>query len=175
MRYAYVENGVVKESNRPLPISWANISNFNLFDNETLKQYGWFPYRFVSAHFEPDEVIDSSYFSIEENEVVEYQTKRKLNDYDLEERSQNMWVNIRSRRNIELMESDWTQVIDSPFTPEKKEEWKVYRQALRDITLHQDPFNIVWPVKPSNEEVILEETINDTLPEQEIVDEQQNS
>jgi hypothetical protein len=172
MRYAYVENGVVKESNRPLPISWANISNFNLFDSETLKSYGWFPYRFVSAHFEPDEVLDSSYFSVEENEVIEYQTKRKLTDNDINEQIVNAWGNIRSRRNIELMESDWTQVLDSPFTPEKKEKWKVYRQTLRDITLQPDPFNIVWPVKPSNEEVILEETINDTLPEQEILDEQ---
>ena len=151
MRYAYVENGVVKESNRPLPISWANISNFNLFDVETLKGYGWFPYRFVPAQLQIDDVVDSSYFSVEENEVVEYQTKRKLNDFDVWEQTQNMWGNIRSRRNIELIESDWTQVLDSPFTAEEKEEWRIYRQALRDITLQTDPFNIIWPIKPGTQ------------------------
>lgn len=148
MRYSYVEGGVVKESNRPLPISWANISNFNLLDDETLKQYGWFPYRFVPAQFQTDEIVDSSYFSVEENEVVEYQTKRKLTNDDMWEQTQNAWGNIRSRRNIELVESDWTQLSDTPFTTEEKEEWRLYRQALRDITLQPDPFNIIWPVKP---------------------------
>lgn len=148
MRYSYVEGGVVKESNRPLPISWANISNFNLLDDETLKQYGWFPYRFVPAQFQTDEIVDSSYFSVEENEVVEYQTKRKITNDDMWEQTQNAWGNIRSRRNIELVESDWTQLSDTPFTTEEKEEWRLYRQALRDITLQPDPFNIIWPVKP---------------------------
>ena len=148
MRYSYVEGGVVKESNRPLPISWANISNFNLLDDETLKQYGWFPYRFVPAQFQTDEILDSSYFSVEENEVVEYQTKRKITNDDMWEQTQNAWGNIRSRRNIELVESDWTQLSDTPFTTEEKEEWRLYRQALRDITLQPDPFNIIWPVKP---------------------------
>ena len=148
MRYSYVEGGVVKESNRPLPISWANISNFNLLDDETLKQYGWFPYRFVPAQFQTDENLDSSYFSVEENEVVEYQTKRKITNDDMWEQTQNAWGNIRSRRNIELVESDWTQLSDTPFTTEEKEEWRLYRQALRDITLQPDPFNIIWPVKP---------------------------
>ena len=159
MRYAYVENGVVKESNRPLPVSWENVSNFNLFDSETLKQYGWFPYRFVEAQKDVYDIVDGSYFSIEENEVVEYQTIRKKSEEDWNVEIINAWGNVRSRRDIELSESDWTQILDSPFTPEKKEEWKVYRQALRDITLQTDPFNIVWPIKPSNEEVILEETV----------------
>lgn len=148
MRYAYVEDGVVKESNRPLPISWANISNFNLLDDETLKQYGWFPYRFVPAQFQTDEIVDSSYFSVEENEVVEYQTKRKITNNDMWEQTENAWGNIRSRRNIELVESDWTQLPDTPFTTEEKEEWRLYRQTLRDITLQENPFNIIWPVKP---------------------------
>lgn len=148
MRYAYVEDGVVKESNRPLPISWANISNFNLLDDETLKQYGWFPYRFVPAQFQIDEVVDSSYFSVGENEVVEYQTKRKITNDDMWEQIENAWGNIRSRRNIELVESDWTQVMDSPLTEIEKGLWRLYRQSLRDITLQPDPFNIIWPVKP---------------------------
>jgi hypothetical protein len=47
-----------------------------------------------------------------------------------------------------LNECDWTQLPDSPLTEEKKLEWKVYRQDLRDITNQEDPHNIIWPTKP---------------------------
>jgi hypothetical protein len=39
---------------------------------------------------------------------------------------------LRERRTAELNTSDWTQLSDSPLTAEAKEEWKVYRQGLRD-------------------------------------------
>lgn len=59
------------------------------------------------------------------------------------------WESIRNQRNALLTQSDWTQFNDSPLSPEKQQEWVEYRQALRDITLQEDPFNIVWPIKPS--------------------------
>jgi hypothetical protein len=59
-----------------------------------------------------------------------------------------MWENIRVQRNELLLESDWTQLSDSPLSEEKKIEWQTYRQELRDITSQQDPFNIIWPTKP---------------------------
>ena len=51
--------------------------------------------------------------------------------------------------------SDWTQANDSPLTDEKKAEWRVYRQALRDITGNlpadlDDPDDISWPAEPSS-------------------------
>lgn len=52
-------------------------------------------------------------------------------------------------RNQLLLHSDWTQLPDVPLPVEKKTEWAVYRQLLRDITLQPDfPTNIVWPTKP---------------------------
>jgi hypothetical protein len=59
-----------------------------------------------------------------------------------------LWEDIRKQRNKLLLESDWTQLSDSPLSPEKKTEWSVYRQELRDITSQPDPNNIVWPTKP---------------------------
>lgn len=65
---------------------------------------------------------------------------------------------IRLRRNNELLRTDWiVSVTDSPMTQEKIEEWKVYRQALRDlpstqsITLDENniPNEIVWPTPPN--------------------------
>jgi hypothetical protein len=54
------------------------------------------------------------------------------------------WNIVRSRRTQLIAESDWMANSDVVMTPE----WIAYRQALRDITDQQDPFNIIWPIKP---------------------------
>ena len=41
--------------------------------------------------------------------------------------------NIRVTRDYRLQMSDWTQMPDSPLSAEKKGEWAVYRQALREL------------------------------------------
>jgi hypothetical protein len=58
------------------------------------------------------------------------------------------WDEIKAERNRLLQESDYTQLPDAPFTNEEIELWQTYRQALRDITLNKDPFNITWPITP---------------------------
>ena len=64
-------------------------------------------------------------------------------EQELKERIKNEWTAIRQQRNRLLAESDWTQLADSPAD---KDKWAVYRQELRDITIQEDPFSIVWPV-----------------------------
>ena len=44
-----------------------------------------------------------------------------------------LWFEIREKRNLKLIESDWTQMSDSPLTDSKKTEWATYRQNLRDL------------------------------------------
>jgi hypothetical protein len=56
------------------------------------------------------------------------------------------WSDIRAERNRRLQASDWTQLQDSPAD---KPAWATYRQELRDVTQQADPFNLVWPIKPS--------------------------
>jgi len=54
---------------------------------------------------------------------------------------------VRVRRNRLLTESDWTQVNDVVLSNQR--EWKIYRQALRDITqTTEDPRFLVWPTPP---------------------------
>ena len=55
---------------------------------------------------------------------------------------------IRRKRDALLAACDWTQLPDSPLTVEIQNEWKVYRQALRDMLQMCDPYNLVWPVVP---------------------------
>lgn len=42
---------------------------------------------------------------------------------------------LRLERNSRLMESDWTQLPDSPLSAEEKAGWSAYRQSLRDLTI----------------------------------------
>jgi hypothetical protein len=53
----------------------------------------------------------------------------------------------RRRRDNELLQSDWTQLVDIPQAT--KDKWATYRQALRDVPQQAGfPDNIQWPVKP---------------------------
>ena len=58
-------------------------------------------------------------------------------------------LDVRLERNKLLSDTDHLIQEDYPISDEKKQEIKVYRQALRDIP-QQDGFpdNIVWPDKP---------------------------
>jgi len=55
---------------------------------------------------------------------------------------------IRTKRDDLLSASDWTQFADTPLTDEKKKEWQVYRQALRDMPEKgcTDLDNPCWPI-----------------------------
>ena len=61
------------------------------------------------------------------------------------------WTQVRAEQRQKLYESDWTcSVIDPP--PEilaARDAWLQYRAQLRDVTNQTDPFNIVWPQRPS--------------------------
>ncbi len=58
---------------------------------------------------------------------------------------------LRQERNRRIAQTDYLFTSDFPHaTPEKKQEWFEYRQALRDLpTATEDPENPVWPVQPS--------------------------
>lgn len=60
---------------------------------------------------------------------------------------------IRDERTKRLTNTDWTQVSDNSLSEEKREEWKLYRQELRDLPglipstiSHID--QVSWPTEP---------------------------
>jgi len=58
--------------------------------------------------------------------------------------------NDRNERNKKLVDSDWTQAIDSPLSSRKKDEWKTYRQSLRDLPINEtNVIKMTWPTEPS--------------------------
>lgn len=55
----------------------------------------------------------------------------------------------RAKRGRLLAETDWTQTLDAPISAECREAFRVYRQALRDITEQEGfPETIEWPAMP---------------------------
>jgi hypothetical protein len=56
---------------------------------------------------------------------------------------------IRETRNQLMAMCDWRVMPDSPLTPEKRAEWTVYRQALRDLPSTTELVRPVWPTMPS--------------------------
>ena len=68
------------------------------------------------------------------------------------------WL-LRKKRDQLLLESDIKVLPDSPMTDSKRDEWKTYRQALRDLPATSTPklnnqeqideSSVTWPTKPS--------------------------
>jgi hypothetical protein len=58
-------------------------------------------------------------------------------------------IKVKAKRDVLLQSTDWTQIPNNPLTPEVQQQFVVYRQELRDITLQSGyPFNVVWPLLP---------------------------
>ena len=60
----------------------------------------------------------------------------------------NKWHQIRSDRNILLMQSDWLIIKSLEYGSIVRSDILEYRRLLRDITLQSDPYFIEWPIKP---------------------------
>lgn len=50
---------------------------------------------------------------------------------------------IRDERNILLNKSDFYLMPDYPITEIKKDQWKIYRQSLRDLTANINKDNLI--------------------------------
>tara|TARA_B000000532_G_C18747314_1_gene353831 strand:+ start:501 stop:770 length:270 start_codon:yes stop_codon:yes gene_type:complete len=55
------------------------------------------------------------------------------------------WAGVRLIRNEKLKLTDWRAGSDLTLS----DEWKTYRQALRDVPTQSDPDNITWPTEPT--------------------------
>jgi len=80
------------------------------------------------------------------SEVVDYTPPYPAGKHEAE---------VRRKRNLLLVDCDWTQAADSPLTDAKKAEWATYRQALRDLlgsytdSAENDLDSVTFPTPPS--------------------------
>lgn len=104
----------------------------------------------------PDDVVEISHEKYEELLNKSYNCRIEIDENgfpysgkEIEIKQDDAKEEVIIKRNILLSESDWTILPDAPFTKVQKDEWKIYRQALRDITEQEGfPENVVFPEAP---------------------------
>tara|TARA_R100001126_G_C4854981_1_gene164100 strand:- start:370 stop:747 length:378 start_codon:yes stop_codon:yes gene_type:complete len=90
--------------------------------------------------------ITNDYDSLNwESSVITKPTKTEIETKLAELNLENKKNVIRNKRNELLAETDWMANSDVTMS----EEWKTYRQALRDLPSTTDPDNPVYPTPPS--------------------------
>lgn len=96
------------------------------------------------------------YTTIETNVLTGEKTIREWTQEEIDARKSRLtpmrWNGLRLERNRLLVESDAYVLPDrwATYDDAKKNEWATYRQLLRDLPANtSDPFNPIWPVKPS--------------------------
>lgn len=130
------------------------------------------PYRIVLSNgftrtdnttFTEEELADAGYTpasdppeSIGQNQILEWTGSswnvRDKTSEELQADLDNAWSNIRSQRDQMLKDLDWrfirnqSQTYLGIPTTDNLNDLNIYTQALRDITLQEDPHNIIWPV-----------------------------
>jgi hypothetical protein len=58
-------------------------------------------------------------------------------------------VDARNMRDSLLLKCDYLLLPDSPIIEGTLNQWKIYRQELRDVTEQVDfPTDVVWPTSP---------------------------
>lgn len=106
------------------------------------------------------ELLEDYYWDEDSSSLVAYPTARPSSLHiwtaskQWERNDTAFMANIRASRTVRLQKSDWTQVPDSPLTPEQKSAWATYRQELRDITdnltgTENTLDDVPWPSKPT--------------------------
>jgi len=128
--------------------------------NQKTGDYKWISYQFNLEPFMPDEVNDLTSALLEK--FTEYRVGQE-NDLErslaaaFAKSAILNWTKITLIRKFLLTDSDWTQTGDAPLTDAQKENWRAYRQKLRDIPQDQSsiPANeVVFPVTPSKWEAM---------------------
>lgn len=107
-----------------------------------------------------DFVLEGSWVNVKTNKIVNY-GKKPIGCYELtvdgwivnlDDAIKSESIEVRAERENLLLASDWTDNLSAKqrLGDDFYNQWQVYRQLLRDITLQDGfPLNIVWPTLPS--------------------------
>ena len=113
------------------------ITNFYQADGPAQEGDLEFPGEPMGSFYEPVKDTETGVISLVEN------TQAKLDA---------AWTALRTERNRRLAASDWTQLVDSHLSQEKKDAWAAYRQELRDLPDEvTDPTQVEWPLDPTQQ------------------------
>jgi len=153
-RWAFVEDNNIVELHYNLPISWRNISGLKNAENdlEYLLTLGWIPIDHEHQSFDPDIYSIEDYINTFDGQrVVQTLKLVEVTAVPFEIQKQDFMQQLRNIRDQKLRDSDWTQLLDCKLSEDNKNNWALYRQALRDLPEYYnmneelDINNIVWP------------------------------
>jgi hypothetical protein len=150
--HALIENGVVKQY--PYSIEQLKKANpatsFPKNPSDTLLASFGVERVFFSTQpsLTDTQVLEegSPVFSTEDQRWTQVWTVRDMTPEEVSCREEGQASSVRGQRDSLLVQSDWTQVADSPVD---KAAWTTYRQALRDISTQPEfPWAVAWPQRP---------------------------
>lgn len=115
--------------------------------------------------FTPEETADAGYIAVEDpptsipdTQILEWTGTnwniRDKTEQELELELDRKWQDVRTQRDYILSLLDWrflryqSQTRLNITLTDNIEILDTYAQALRDITLQSDPYNIMWPTSP---------------------------
>jgi hypothetical protein len=132
----------IKDLRESLP----NVSLPANLSNEQLVEWDMYEVQFSAAPNDYTKNIIEGTPTLIDGKYYQNWIQTNATEFEISQRLEDKWFEIREIRNQLLIECDWTQLGDIPT--ETKNVWSSYRQDLRDITNQTNPFNIIWPVKP---------------------------
>ena len=92
-------------------------------------------------------VVDNVRIQLTAEEETQLDADAEANDLDL--------GSVRQQRNGMLSGTDWTQIGDATLGDHTAEEWRTYRQALKDIPqTYSRVSEVVWPNAPPTQAAI---------------------
>jgi hypothetical protein len=74
---------------------------------------------------------------------------------EMQKREGSLLLRAKQQRDHLLTASDWTQLGDVPLTAEVVAEFRLYRQALRDLPAQEGFPDVVWPTNPFAPAIVL--------------------
>ena len=86
-------------------------------------------------------IVDGVEIALTDVEIAEFNARQPTETQILNEK----WQLVRIERDRKLQDTDWRASSDLTLS----DDWKTYRQALRDVPTQSDPYNIAWPTEPS--------------------------
>lgn len=115
-------------------------------NDDTIISHSYFPLYQLLPSSHSEEEVPETLTDVEKSGSVYYlnYTIRNKTEEELALHYEHGWQDVRTKRNRILEETDYMGNSDYPIT----DEWRTYRQALRDITTQSSPFTITWPTKP---------------------------
>ena len=126
--------------------SLPNVSLPANLSNEQLVEWDMYDVQFSAAPNDYTKNIIEGTPTLIDGKYYQNWIQTNATEFEISQRLEDKWFEIREIRNQLLMECDWTQLSD--ISTEIKNLWSSYRQDLRNITSQTNPFNIIWPVKP---------------------------